>query len=71
MVLCARCCVTLVPWRHSSSSGCQISPCLPTVPGGCNTPPLIFILICSVSAAVKQLVPFAQAEGGYGDDHSL
>lgn len=45
--------------------------CFPTVPGGCNTPPLIFILMCSASAAVKQLVPLARAEGRYGDDHSL
>lgn len=38
---------------------------------GCNIPLLLFILMCSVSAAVKQLLPFAQAEGQCEEDHSL
>lgn len=38
---------------------------------GCNTPLLIFILVCSGSAAVKQLLPFSLAEGQCEEDHSL
>lgn len=32
---------------------------------------LIFILMCSISAAVKQLLPFAQAEGQCEENHSF
>lgn len=42
-----------------------------TVARGCNTPLLIFILMCSVGAAVKQLLPFAQAEGWCEEIHSF
>lgn len=41
------------------------------VPRGCNTPLLIFIFICSIGAAVKQLLHFAQAEGQCEEVHSF
>lgn len=59
-VLLVRMLCNPVPCLHSKSSSCLLAFCwsFHAVAQGCNTPLLIFILVCSGSAAVKQLLPF-------------